>query len=379
MSISGIYALTGTSNTGKSFSTSAVNIEIKEFMLNNENEEVEFASNKPIQVMPGEEVPLIAKINNLGASCYVRVKAILQMNNEDISSNIQGISDEWKKQGEYYYYNTELNSNSIAEIFKSIKIPDHISNIEDEISLKIVAEAVQSKNFNQDLSLEDPWNGVEIEESVDNSYIIDNDEKTNKMTIKYENNANADIKVSEKFLGDFSKILPGDTISENVAIKNTSDSKAKYYVSLEKEEYSDMEEELLKKLTLKITNRSGKVIYEGNLLNINEILLGEYASGEEDNLIFEINVPSELNNDYAILNPNIIWKFTATYEDIQKETNNDIENATNDNNKNKKIEKSKNPRTGDFGLDLSLTLFFLSTLGLIVVLILEYREKRMQK
>ena len=361
MFASGIYALTNLSTTGKSFSTSGVNIEIEEFTLNSENEEVRFNSDEPIPVMPGQEVNLIAKVNNLGANCYVRVKTILERNSQDISSNILGMPSEWKKQGEYYYYSAEVASKNIIEIFKNIKIPEEISNSEDEIKLRIIAEAVQAKNFDQDLALEDPWHGIEIAECIDSSYTIDDDESTNKMTIKYENNANDDIKIADKFLEDFKGIMPGDKITENVVIKNTNENEAEYFVGIEAENLTDKEKELLEKITLRILNGSGQVVYDGSLLKLNNLSLGKYESGSGDNLTFEINVPSELGNEFAILNPNITWKFTADYKAGQN------------------IKKTGNPKTGDSGVDMFLTLFFLSTVGLIVVIVLEFREKRRKK
>ena len=399
MCISGIYALTNATTTGKSFSTSGVNIEIEEYTLNSANEEVKYIETGDITVALGEEVPLIAKINNLGANCYVRVKAVLQNGNTDISNNIKGITSDWQKQGEYYYYKNEVSSKQKIEIFNSIQMPNEMINGDADVKLKLRAEAVQANNFEQDLTKEEPWNGVEIAKCVDNSYTIDDDNNTDKMTIKYENDSNKDIKVADDFFEKLSGLMPGDKKKQEIQIKNTNENKAKYELSLETEELTDKQQDLLSKLSLKITNNKGATIYEGSLINAKGLLLGEYDSNEEDTLNIEINVPSNLGNEYATLKPIMTWKFTANYEDNSDNGNNNNNNNkdenkqqddkkqdnTQNNNQNttskteESVVKKQNPKTGDSNFDLSLTLFFISTTGLIAILVLEYREKRIRK
>ena len=175
MSISGIYSLQSTVDN-KLFSTSLVNIEVKEYTLNSENKKVLYNdSNK--NVMPGEEISLISQICNFGADCYIRAKIIVH---DDENSNdldyIKGISDNWNLYGDYYYYNSILESGSEVKLFDTVKVPNDISNDmqTEQFSIKVLAEAVQSQNFKPDYTLEDPWYGIEIEECVNKSYSIGN-------------------------------------------------------------------------------------------------------------------------------------------------------------------------------------------------------------
>ena len=71
MSISGIYALTNEviNSTESTVSTSYVDIEIKEYNGNN----TEFTEDGK-HVMPGEDISLVPRINNLGIDCYIRAK-----------------------------------------------------------------------------------------------------------------------------------------------------------------------------------------------------------------------------------------------------------------------------------------------------------------
>ena len=67
MCISGIYSLADEMNqTESGLSTSAVDNEIREYNQNNEP----FLEDGKI-VMPGDEIILIPRINNLGIECYL--------------------------------------------------------------------------------------------------------------------------------------------------------------------------------------------------------------------------------------------------------------------------------------------------------------------
>ena len=69
MSVSGIYSLNREINvTETGISTGAVDIEIKEY--NNTQPFDEDGKS----VMPGDEIVLIPRVNNLGVDCYLRAK-----------------------------------------------------------------------------------------------------------------------------------------------------------------------------------------------------------------------------------------------------------------------------------------------------------------
>ena len=53
----------------------------------------------------------------------------------------------------------------------------HQNIIGKKIIVSVSADAIQSENFNPDYSLEDPWNGVKVAKSINNSYGIDVDDK----------------------------------------------------------------------------------------------------------------------------------------------------------------------------------------------------------
>ena len=79
MCISGIYSLSSEINdTETTVSTGAVDIKLEEFNGNNEP----FTEDGKV-VMPGEEISLVPKVNNLGIECYLRTKITYTINNEE--------------------------------------------------------------------------------------------------------------------------------------------------------------------------------------------------------------------------------------------------------------------------------------------------------
>ena len=367
MSVSGIYALTTDEITKKLFSTGIVKIQLKEFTLNSENEEVQYDKDKE-NVVNGERISLIPKTYILGDDCYIRFKVSMATSNViiDNSNYIEGISNKWKKVGNYYYYDSVAETGKNINLFNTLIIPnDEGQQLNEEIRLNIVVEAIQSKNFEQDLTLKDPWNGIEIEQSIENSYSIGKDEK--RMIIKYENNTNENITISENLFEKLKNVMPGDNINENLIIKNNRKNVTEYFFSIENNELSEIEKDILNKISFTIMDNNEKVIYKGNLLDNTKVLLGKYKVNEQNSLIFKISVPKELQKKYSLLNIKTIWKFSA-YEEVEDENNEKPENK-------KDIKKTGNPKTGDSEIDLSIKLFFISAIGLIIVLILDRRER----
>ena len=72
---------------------------------------------------------------------------------------LDGISDEWVKQGEYYYYTQPLKNGESADFFQNVTIPAAwTSKAQDRVlGLTVTAEAVQAANFTPDFNSESPW------------------------------------------------------------------------------------------------------------------------------------------------------------------------------------------------------------------------------
>ena len=72
-------------------------------------------------------------------------------------------------------------------------------------------------------------------------------------------------------------------------------------------------------------------------------------------MYFKVLVPEELDNQFENLNPKLFFVFSAEYD---TEENTD-----------------KNPQTGD-SIDVAITIFFISAIGLVIVMLLAYKEKK---
>lgn len=221
----------------------------------------------------------------------------------------------------------------------------------------VLVEAIQARNFEPNYESDNPWYGVEIEKSIYDSYNIDED--TNKYTIEYRDGTNKYITVSDNFLQDFGNMLPGDIIKKQIRIENTDKEEAEFFLAIDVSNLTEKQNELLNNIPVKITNKNGSVIYDGDLSGLVEgISLGIYKLNEDDLLTIEITLLRESRNEYEGIIKKIKWKFYARY--------NEQENSA----------KSKSIKTGDFEFDLSLLLFFTSAILLVIVLALMNAERR---
>lgn len=225
------------------------------------------------------------------------------------------------------------------------------SGVDKKIELKIIAEAIQKKNFEPDYTLDNPWKDNIPAESVNNLYNIFD---YSKVSINYENNTDKDIEVQNSFMKKMKSSMPGDSYVETIKIKNYDKENAKYYMLIGTNDMNIKNIELLKNIKLTIKNQKGNIIYDGSLLSDGKILIGKYNINESDKLDFTISFPTSLGNGFENLNPDMFIIFSAEYD------NKDAENGS--------------IKTGD-KIDYAMMTFFVSSICLITVCVLYYKEK----
>ena len=338
MCISGIYSLSDEMSQAESgLSTSAVDIEIEEF---NKFDEPFDEDGK--NVMPGDEIILKPRVNNLGIECYLRAKITYTIGDEefDVVNYIKGNYSSWTKDGEYYYYDSVLGREEYVELFNKVEIPGSLTPeyYGKIIVVYIVVEAIQAKNFDGD------WTGIEIKESVERTYDID---YGGESSIIYEDDVNNHIDVDDDFFGNLGNIVPGDSISEKVQIKNNSYDKNEYFLNINYDELTDEELDLLRNIKLVIKNSKGSILTSSNLEDKSRHSLGIYTHNGGDEITIELSLPIDIDNDYSKLFTKVVWEFS--YDVIEH--------------------YGENPKTGDSKFDMSITVFILSAIGFLVVLI----------
>lgn len=389
-----VYAMTAVSVINP-FETGIVDISLTEYEKK-DTEETLYTDSKII--LPGDIISKIPRIHNDGNDCYVRAKIIFRGTVDISVKDLFGMSDKWILSDDGYYYYTEiLPHGKDVDIFEGLKIPeDFPQEAEGEVFyLDIDADAIQSQNFNPQFDRASPWGDVEIlecekEGQYDVSTFKPSDSKS--FEIVYEFGTDKLVVNEDDFFANIPYLMPGDTYTDTVKIKNEDYHNIKLYFRSEQIDDS----ELLKKIGLKITAKlSGTdketFVYEGNLKaeDLSEdVLLSVIGRHREAEFKFEINVPAELNNKYSIENSKVKWIFSADYipiyypDEEPEEENPEIppedekpekpEDPEDDKTSEETEKPTSVPKTGDamnmtlwiFMMACSLILFIIAVLGL---------------
>lgn len=330
LGISGTYAYYQDSvSVQNHINTGDVNIGIQEYQeIDGKETEYDLAENRI--VLPSEVVSKIPRITNYAETCYLRAKVThhskpvsdsdTEEETEYILSdeNINGISGQWIRKGEYYYYTEPLKHGASVDFFEAVTIPAEWTEASSGTSLgvTVTAEAIQAANFTPDFQSEQPWGDQKIEICVheeDNS-ITEVNQEYQQMTVTYEGAARNLIAVPEDFFQNLDKAMPGDTVQDTFSISNTTDTEAEFFFQTETPGGLTEEElDLLKQFQLTIL-QNGTPIYSGDLeaasLN-SRISLGTYQPGEEGSIHFTLTLPAELKNAYAQRETYINWIFSV--------------------------------------------------------------------
>lgn len=349
LGLTSVYALTEVVAENH-FSTGVVDIELEEFCLNEEGEETSWKN--PVPVMPGDHVSKIPRIKNWGNDCYIRARIDFQDAPVNIE-NIYGMEENWiRAKDGYFYLRDSVPTGKTADLFQGIIIPESLDDTyaDTSFSIRICAEAVQSRNFEPDYSAECPWGETKIIDCKkegtydiwsfkgreDRMFIIEYEGETEKLVIN-----------EEDFFCNFPVMLPGDTYSDTVTLENSSDDNILLYFRTE----AGDDRSLIDEMELKIEkqfNGETETVYEGRLRTseLNEgILLGTIKKEEKGELFYELHMPEALDNDYTLLEDKCQWIF---YTEKVKTAN------------------EKTVSTGDHDLNGIKVLCLLSMMGAVV-------------
>lgn len=302
--------------------TGVIDIDLEEYRLDETGKEVIWEDQ--IDIMPGATISKIPKITNKAMDCWVRAKVKIFSKQQRVDSlsmeQIAGISDDWIKIGEYFYYKKVLESKQSITLFEAIEIPTKWKNEHEQNEIKIIVQvdAVQAKNFTPNFSGDTPWGGLVIEKCIhENGYDLNTfrKEEESSLTVHYEGDARKLIAKPDDFFAQFGTLMPGDEQKGSVEIKNKGKNPVNIFFKTEGLEEADF----LEKTELIIKNRASdsekeETVYEGNLRS-REIesyfLLGCYEPSYEGEFIFILKLPEELNNAYSLEKRKVKWYFMA--------------------------------------------------------------------
>lgn len=304
------YAGEYTTEVTNSVTLGDVFISLSEYELDEDGKEVPYQNDK--QVLPGQTVDKIVRITNNANASWIRVKA--EYTSEE---GLDSLSDEeltladgdWEKIGDYYYYKKPVAKDESVDFLKRVKIPASWDSTyaEKGFSIILTADAVQEANFTPDWSAGDPWFGTVIETCVHTSY----DPKlagNQTFSVMFENGADGLVKTEEDFFSNWTSLMPGDTVSGQVALKNNYRRTVTMYFKTE----TIADDALLKALHLEIKN-GNTVLYSGAMDGAitEKVKIASLAMNEEAVLTYTVSVPKELNNSYALSKTQTKWIFSA--------------------------------------------------------------------
>lgn len=293
-----------------------VNISLKEYKRRAQKE---YAYQDPETVLPGDLISKVPRITNEASPCWIRVSFQFSGIETDAlflsEKDIRGMTADWVKRGEYFYYTKVLDQNDTVDVFTGIKIPEEwdSSYAQKTADLTVHAQAIQAANFTPDFEAMSPWGNEETEKCVhEKGGARTCKNEPLKLRVEFEKDAHRLLAVPGDFFHNFDTLMPGDTCKDSISLSNTTEHPAVLYFHTEQETLTEDQKELLEKMTLSI-RMNGQPLYSGNLAGeaLSEpTLLGEFASGEEGSMDFEITVPADLKNTYALRNAQVTWVFS---------------------------------------------------------------------
>ena len=265
-------------------------------------------------IAPNMTVKYEPVIRYRGVDAYIRFR--IDLSNDFLKQcEFQGLSHDWVKRGDYYYYTEIVKHGDMLSTFKSFHIPDNFDEempegfMNSEFNITAYADAVQAENFTPDFTGDNPWGELVIE---DNSY----DGSSYRGVGKKDSDI---IAINFKGAGQYSLnkdelvnsgILPGDTYRNSIKLVNTGERDMEVFFSVDKENTEDAYN-LLDSLKL-IISVDNEEIYRGSLRaaefnSWKNIMYMEKGSEHEIN--YQIHAPKELGNSYEEKLNNFTWNF----------------------------------------------------------------------
>lgn len=312
--------LAGNQEAINNIDTGVVNIEIDEYMLK-DGKEVPWENGQ--KIMPCMTVSKIPYFTSTGLDCYIRAFVEIEEGMDTGSlplteDSLKGISKDWVKVGDYFYYKKQLKTNDKVGFFREVQIPnwkDDLNVGSWDVDITIRVDAIQAANFTPDFNSKTPWGDVVVSESIHkDGYDINRfTAGSNKsLAVAVVDKDNIIVK-SKDFFEGFRTMVPGTEVVDSATVDVNHGGEVFFFA----EPLEDPE--LLEKLkfTFSITkNGKTKVLFEGTLKDtIKKLSLGKFSSGETAKLTFTVSMPADLGNEFTLRKGSVKWVFDLDESD----------------------------------------------------------------
>lgn len=277
----------------------------------------------PAYIFPGERISKIPRIKNRALPCWIRARISYGSDKDDVEMlsehNIEGISSEWIKRGDYYYYTKVLKKQESVDLFQSVSVPavwteEHGGQ---KLSVTVQADAIQAANFKPDFTVMSPWGNQEIQDCVhETNGTMTCKKGERKLSVEFQGKAHKLIAVPDDFFANLETAMPGDILADTVKISNTTKNNAEIFFRISTEGRTKEKLDMLKNICFQIA-MGEKVLYTGTLdaakLQKNHSL-GVFKSKASGELKFLLEIPKEWDNAWALKKTDVSWIFAVQDE-----------------------------------------------------------------
>lgn len=326
-----------------------------------------------IKLDPGAKVSIIPTINNKGVDSYIRAYVNIDKDSGISLSNFSGISDKWKYNHNdgCFYYTDMFKGNDEVTLYNQLNIPTDYDKKDINFNVKVTVDAIQSRNFTPNFDESSPWGDVKIQKYLQtNVYQYKKaDNSVSSLNITYNGDSNKLISNQEDFFTNLPTIVPGDSYKNTINVMNNFDKDINLYFEghPNKDSKFNIQDDLLKEISLKITTDNRKEIYNGNLSKDieNQVIL-KLKPKETRQISYELYFDKEADNAYTDLDNFVKWYFNTSYDDTVPD------NGNKDGNTGK-------VKTGDESVNAFFTLSTLTLLSGVGVIYTGISLKKMNK
>lgn len=297
------------------FKTGGVQISLEQKMLDDNGKRVDPYE---VNLTPTQEVSYIVSIKNELSPSYIRVKVIYSGEFDGVDDTmLQGVSDDWVKRGDYWYYKNIVETGSLTDFCTGLKMPNFKESTGVPVSVNVDADAVQAANFTPNFTSETPWGDVEVESHASFNDSVREDSGDSGFHIKFQDLQNGEMNESDDLFKNFHSLMPGDVVSETLTIKNEYERPIAVRLQADNSNVDDSINEWVhvKIQRLKTEAVSEKTIYEGPLYGdglTDVLVMGVIGVEQSHKFKITLSVDKDMPNSTMMQDYPVSWSIWST-------------------------------------------------------------------